>query len=89
MDFENAVVVATFPNHETAEAAVSLLKSEGVDAAISSDDAGGELPNLDLGRGIRVYVQSDNAEFAKALLQQGENGGGGADGDGDRGGNES
>jgi hypothetical protein len=71
MNFENAVVVSTFSNRETAQAAVSLLQSEGVDAAISSDDAGGELPNLDLGGGVRVFVQEENAEFAKALLQQG------------------
>jgi hypothetical protein len=72
MDFENAVIVASFPNLETAEAAVSLLASEGVEAVISSDGALGELPNLELARGVRVYVQSEQAEFAKALLKQGE-----------------
>ena len=71
MDFENAVVVSSFPNQETAEAAVSLLKSEGVDAVIGADGAGGELPNLELARGVRVYVQSENEEFARALLEQG------------------
>ena len=72
MDFETAVVVSTFPNREIAEAAVSLLASEGIEAVISSDDAGGELPNLDLGRGVRVFVNAESAEFAKALLEQGE-----------------
>jgi hypothetical protein len=72
MDFENAVIVASFPNLETAEAAVSLLASEGVEAVISSDGALGELPNLELARGVRVYVQSEQAEFAKGLLKQGE-----------------
>lgn len=71
MDFERAVVVGTYPNHETAEAIVSLLASEGVEAVLQSDDAGGELPNLDLGRGIRVYVREENAEFAKVLLDAG------------------
>ena len=47
MDFENAVVVSTFPIREAAEAAVSLLQSEGIDAILHSDDAGGELPNLE------------------------------------------
>lgn len=68
MDFETAILVATAPNRETAEAIVSLLASEGIDAVSSSDDAGGELPNLDLGRGVRVYVESRDAEFAKGLL---------------------
>ena len=72
MDFETAVLVSTFPNREIAEAAVSLLESEGIEAAISSDDAGGELPNLDLGRGVRVFVDTKDSEFAKALLEQGE-----------------
>ncbi len=72
MDFETAVVVSTFPNREIAEAAVSLLQSEGIEAVMSSDDAGGELPNLDLGRGVRVFVNVESAEFAKALLEQGE-----------------
>jgi hypothetical protein len=71
MDFENAVVVSTFTNHETAEAAVSLLRSEDIEAIIQSDDAGGELPNLELARGVRVLVQAENAEFARGLLEQG------------------
>ena len=72
MDFEKAVVVASYPNHETAEAAASLLRSEGVDAVVSADDAGGELPNLGLARRVRVVVQSENEAFARALLHQGE-----------------
>jgi hypothetical protein len=71
MDFENAVVVATYTNHETAEAAVSLLRSEGVEAIVQADDAGGELPNLELARGVRVLVQAENEEFARALVEQG------------------
>jgi len=68
MDFETAVLIATYPNHETAEAIVSLLASEGIEAVLNSDDAGGELPNLDVGRGIRVYVSAKDAEFAMGLL---------------------
>ena len=72
MDFQNAVVVARFASRATAEAAVSLLKSEDIDAVITSDDAGGELPNLDLARNVRVLVQSENEEFARQLLTQGD-----------------
>jgi hypothetical protein len=74
MDFEKAVVVGRFENHETAEAAASLLGSEGIEAVVSADDAGGELPNLDVGRPVRVFVQAEDAEFAKGLLKQGETG---------------
>jgi hypothetical protein len=68
MDFERAVVVGTYPNHETAEAVVSLLASEGIEAVLKSDDAGGELPNLDLGGGVRVCVLAADAAFARGLL---------------------
>jgi hypothetical protein len=68
MDFEDAVVVESFSSHELAEAAVSLLRSEGVEAVVSADDAGGELPNLDLARGVRVLVPSASFEFARELL---------------------
>ena len=68
MDFEDAVVVESFSSHELAEAAVSLLRSEGVDAVMSADDAGGELPNLDLAGGVRVLVPSASLEFARELL---------------------
>jgi hypothetical protein len=71
MNFETAVVVSTFSDKATAAAAVSLLQSEGIEAAIASDDAGGEIPSLDLARGVRVLVQEEHAEFAKALLEQG------------------
>jgi hypothetical protein len=72
MNFEKAVVVGSFENHETAEAAASLLASEGIEAAVSADDAGGELPNLDVGRPVRLFVEAENAEFARGLLEQGE-----------------
>ncbi len=68
MNFEDAVVVETFSDHATADAAVSLLASEGIDAFVSSDDAGGELPNLDVGGSIRVFVRSENLELARGLL---------------------
>jgi hypothetical protein len=72
MDFKNAVEVADFADHSTAEAAVSLLRSENIDAIISSDDAGGEMPNLGLARRVRVIVQSENEELARSLLNAGD-----------------
>ena len=68
MDFTQAVTVATFSDHATAEAAISLLQSEGIEAAMSSDDAGGEMPNLDVGSPIRIFVESQNEELARGLL---------------------
>ena len=57
MNFD-AVVVATFESHALADAAVSLLQSEGIEAAALADDAG-------------VVVPKEHAEFARALLNSG------------------
>jgi len=65
---ETAVVVETYSDASFAEAAVSLLASEGVDAVINADDAGHELPNLDFARGVRVLVAPAELERARALL---------------------
>jgi basic membrane lipoprotein Med (substrate-binding protein (PBP1-ABC) superfamily) len=68
MDFENAVVIRTFDNTAVAAAAVSLLVSEGIDAIYHADDAGGELPNLDLAQGVRVLVAAEDEARARAVL---------------------
>jgi hypothetical protein len=68
MDFEKAVVVERFTDKAFAEAAVSLLGAEGIDAVISADDAGGVLPNLDFASGARLLVAAEDLERAKALL---------------------
>ena len=71
MDLERAVVVQSFSTAATAEAAVGLLQSEGIDAMVRADDAGGTLPNLDLVRGAKVLVDAQNEERARELLNAG------------------
>jgi hypothetical protein len=68
MSSEGAVTVETFSDKSFALAAVSLLESEGIDAVIHADDAGGELPNLDFARGVRVLVAAEDEERAKGIL---------------------
>lgn len=74
LDFENAVVVRAFDNTAVAAAAVSLLVSEGIDAVYHADDAGGELPNLDLAQGVRVLVAPEDEARARAILDAGDRG---------------
>jgi len=69
MDVENAVVIETYSDESFAEAAVSLLAAEGIEALIASDDAGHALPNLDFARGVRVLVAPGDADRAKTLLE--------------------
>ena len=68
MDFETAVIVERFTEKAFAEAALSLLEAEGIEAVISADDAGGVMPNLDFASGARLLVAATDLERAKALL---------------------
>lgn len=68
MTTPETVVIESFSDKAFAEAAVSLLELEGIEATIDSDDAGGELPNLDFARGARVLVAAADADRARAVL---------------------
>jgi hypothetical protein len=65
---ETLVVIDSFSDKAFAEAAVSLLASEGIEAWVRADDAGGELPNLDFAKGARVLVLEADAERARGIL---------------------
>lgn len=71
LDYEHAEVIESYSDHSFAEAAISLLASEGIEAVIHADDAGGELPNLGFARGVRVLVDQENAERARMILDAG------------------
>ncbi len=62
------VVVESFSEKVFAEAAASLLESEGIESVISADDAGGELPNLDFAAGVKLRVARADAERARGVL---------------------
>ena len=69
MDVDNAVVIETYSDESFAEADVSFLAAEGIEAFVVSDDAGHALPNLDFAGGAKVVVAPEDAERAKALLE--------------------
>ena len=71
MDYEKAEVIESYSDKSFVEATLSLLASEGIEAIIHSDDAGGELPNLDFARGVRVLVAHDDVERARMILNAG------------------
>ncbi|MBV9921999.1 MAG: DUF2007 domain-containing protein [Pseudonocardia sp.] len=65
MTASTTVAVAT--SRIEAELIVGLLQSNGLDAALSADDAGGQEPQLQL-QGVRVLVaRSDEAEARRIL----------------------
>jgi hypothetical protein len=61
------VPVAVATNRTEADPIVGLLQSHGLDAAISTDDAGGQEPQLQL-QGVRVLVAPADESEARRIL---------------------
>ncbi|MFA5111764.1 MAG: DUF2007 domain-containing protein [Desulfobaccales bacterium] len=68
MDFDDAVVLETFSNRIEAEMAAGLLESEGVEAVVMADDAGGAYPMLQFVRGVRLLVAQEDEARAREIL---------------------
>jgi hypothetical protein len=62
-----AVPVATVTSRVEAELIVGMLRSNGLRAVVSADDAGGQEPELQL-QGVRVLVASSDEAAARRLL---------------------
>jgi len=62
------VLLAVLGNRLEAQLMVGLLTSNGLRAAVVTDDAGGQEPQLDLQGGVRVLVAASDAEAARRLL---------------------
>ena len=61
------VSVAIVATRTEAELIVGMLRSHGLSAAVSADDAGGEEPQLQL-QGVRVLVAPSDEALARQLL---------------------
>jgi hypothetical protein len=67
------VPVAVVASRTEAELIVGMLRSNGLTAAVSADDAGGQDPQLQI-QGVRVLVAaSDEASARQLLAATGEN----------------
>jgi hypothetical protein len=69
------VVVAVVGSRTEAELIVGLLSSYGVSAAMATDDAGGQEPQLQL-QGVRVRVAAADEAAARELLAAAADGAG-------------
>jgi hypothetical protein len=68
---EGATVTLTVVGSRTeAELVVGLLRSYGLRAAVATDDAGGQEPQLQL-QGVRVRVHPDDEAAAREILAAG------------------
>ena len=63
------VPVAIVASRTEAELIVGMLRSNGLRAAISADDAGGQEPQLQI-QGVRVLVAPDDEALARQLLAE-------------------
>ncbi|MDQ3001265.1 MAG: DUF2007 domain-containing protein [Fibrobacterota bacterium] len=48
----------------------NMLQNAGIEAALRTDDANGNLPSLDLAEGVDVWVDESEVGEATALLQE-------------------
>jgi hypothetical protein len=64
------VSVAVVSSRTEAELIVGMLRSHGLRAALSADDAGGQEPQLQL-EGVRVLVAPADEASARWLLEDG------------------
>ena len=61
------VPVTVVPSRTEAELIVGMLRSNGLTAAVSADDAGGQDPQLQI-HGVRVLVAASDEAAARQLL---------------------
>jgi hypothetical protein len=61
------VAVAVVASRTEAELIVGMLRSNGLRAAVSADDAGGQEPQLQL-QGVRVLVAPSDEAAARQLI---------------------
>ena len=66
------VLLAVVGSRTEADLIVGLLVSHGLRAAVITDDAGGQEPQLQLQGGVRVLVAASDADSARQLLASAE-----------------
>ena len=70
MGEQDSVVIARFNSREAAELAAQRLEAEGIEPLVMLDDGGGAIPSLDLARGVGIRVAVEDAERARAVLEE-------------------
>jgi hypothetical protein len=68
LNFDDAVILETFPNRVSAEMAQGLLEAEGIDAVVMADDAGGAYPMLQFIRGVKLMVAPEDEARSREIL---------------------
>ena len=66
---EGIAVVRTLPSREEAELLRGVLEANGIMAYVSSDDARGLQPPLELVRGVKLLVAEVDRDDAEEILR--------------------
>jgi len=72
MSDKEMTIVHTENDEAAGQIVVGFLQSNGIEAMISEDDAGDQLPSLEGVRGVQVFVPVEDAERARKLLAERE-----------------
>lgn len=65
---DEIVLLMQYPSELDAIFAKTLLDSEGIQAVIFKDDAGGMEPQFQLTQGVRLMVRAEDLERARELI---------------------
>ena len=74
MNLDDAIIIETFSSRMEADIAAGLLQSEGIEAMVLADDAGGTYPMLQFVRGVRLLVAPEDEAQAREILAAMETG---------------
>ncbi|MCP3978649.1 MAG: DUF2007 domain-containing protein [bacterium] len=69
-DQKKMVIVREEQHEADARIVTGFLQSQGIEALISEDDAGDQLPSLESVGGVQIHVSVDDAQRAHELLAQ-------------------
>ncbi|MBI5870795.1 MAG: DUF2007 domain-containing protein [Actinobacteria bacterium] len=67
---DEIVILMRYPSEMDAIFARTLLESEGIEAMIMKDDAGGMEPQFQLTQGVRLMVRAEDLEKARDLIAE-------------------
>jgi hypothetical protein len=66
---EEIVLLKIFSTSEEAEIMKALLESHEISVIIKADDAAGFYPQMDISRGVKMFVDKQNLQEAQELLE--------------------
>ena len=72
MSDKEMVIVHEESDEAAAQIVVGFLRSWDIEALISEDDVGDQIPSLEGSLGVKVFVPIDQAERARKLLEERE-----------------